>query len=56
MLLNEEIYLLREALTHALITLQKVHGYAVMDKYTLDSVIESLELAEETLQRTDTYR
>ena len=51
----DEIYHLREALTHALCTLQKVYEYAHMDSSLVLEVKESLEQAESTLQRTDIY-
>ena len=51
----DEIYHLRESLTHALCTLQKVYEYARMDSSLVLEVKESLEQAESTLQRTDIY-
>ena len=51
----DEIYHLREALTDALCTLQKVYEYAHMDSSLVIEVKDSLEQAESTLQRTDIY-
>ena len=51
----DEIYHLREALTDALCTLQKVYEYAHMDSSLVLEVKEALEQAESTLQRTDIY-
>ena len=51
----DEIYHLREALTDALCTLQKVYEYAHMDSSLVLEVKDSLEQAESTLQRTDIY-
>ena len=51
----DEIYHLREALTDALSTLQKVYEYAHMDSSLVFEVKEALQQAESTLQRTDIY-
>lgn len=51
----DEIYHLRESLTDALCTLQKVYEYAQMGSSLVLEVKESLEQAESTLQRTDIY-
>ena len=51
----DEICHLREALTHALCTLQKVYEDANMGSSLVLEVKESLEQAESTLQRTDIY-
>ncbi len=51
----DEIYHLREALTHALCTLQNVYEYANMGSSLVLEVKDSMEQAESTLQRTDIY-
>lgn len=51
----DNLTILREALTAALVTLQNVHGYAVMDAGTVEEVEDAIERCESTLQLTDEF-
>lgn len=51
----DNLTILREALTTALVALQNVHRYAVMDVRTVDGVEDAIERCESTLQLTDEF-
>ena len=51
----DNITILREALTDALVTLQNVYGYALMDAKVLEQVLYAIEHCESTLQLTDEF-